>query len=389
MAHLGDYADREQAWVKHWVLEKYLEVLIFKIGGGRTWSRFVYIDAFAGPWGSRREDLSDTSFGRAIAVMKACQAKLAEQGKTLQMEAVFFEANRRRAARLTRYAQENKSASLGIQAYHADFIAQIDAIASQISDKDFALVLIDPTGYKEVAPARFAPLLAKRGVELLINLMWDFINRFWEFDQEKEKLDAIFGADRPRREDVDNLERTASGIYTQGLKTVAGTTGGRLWAATVPVENPDKERTHYFLVYATHSPVGLIAFGHVAEGSRDQQAQAKASKKVRQRCESGQGDIFGGDVSGVRAEQRINTCDQRNAWLKRIPVAGDEIAVSCDTMAELQEECGCLPCDLQAAVRELTQEGIVEVRDVSDTQMKRRTKNAIQYEKRERLRRLK
>jgi len=389
MAHLGDYADREQAWVKHWVLEKYLEVLIFKIGGSGKWSRFVYIDAFAGPWGSRCEDLSDTSFGRAITVMKSCQARLAEQGKTLQMEAVFFEANRNRAARLIRYAKENTSASPGIQAYHADFMTQIDAVAAQISDSDFALVLIDPTGYKEVAPSRFAPLLAKRGVELLINLMWDFINRFWEFDQEKKKLDAIFGADRPRREDVGNLERTASGIYTRGLKMIAGTGGGRLWAATVPVENPDKERTHYFLVYATHSPIGLIAFGEVAERSRDQQAQAKASKKVRQQCAGGQEDMFGGDVSAVRADHRINTYDQREAWLKRIPVSGDEIAVSYVTMAELQEECGCLPCDLQAAVRELVGEGVVEICGVSAAQMMRRPKKAIQYDKYERLRRLK
>jgi len=107
MVDLFDYADREPAWVKHWVLEKYLQVLILKIGASGKWSRFLYIDAFAGPWGSQRQDLADTSFGRAIGVMRACQEKLSELGKTLHMEAVFFEANKRRATRLIRYAQEN------------------------------------------------------------------------------------------------------------------------------------------------------------------------------------------------------------------------------------------------------------------------------------------
>lgn len=389
MVHLDDYANREQAWVKHWVLEKYLEVLILKIGESGRWSRFVYIDAFAGPWGSQLEDLSDTSFGRAIKVMMSCQAKLKEHGKTMRMEAVFFETVRKRAARLVRYAKDNTSESLGIQACHADFMAQIDSVAAQISDGDFALVLIDPKGYKDVAPSRFAPLLRKRGVELLINLMWDFINRFWGLPQEKGKLDAIFGADRPSRDDVGDLEHAASNLYTQRLRAVAGTAGGRLWAATFPVENPDKDRTHYFLVYATHSPHGLIVFGDVAEGSGEQQAQAKARKKVRQQCEGGQGDIFGGDVSSVRADRRVDEYGHRNAWLKRVPVAGNEIAVSYVVMAELLEECGCLPCDLQAAARALVGDGIVEVCGVSAAQMKRRTRNAINYAKHERLRRLK
>ena len=103
-AELANYTDREQAWVKHWMLRRYLERLILKVG--TRWRRFVYIDGFAGPWGARTENLSDTSFGIAIEVMRSCQAKLAEHGRRIPMRAAFFEKNRLRAARLKQYAEE-------------------------------------------------------------------------------------------------------------------------------------------------------------------------------------------------------------------------------------------------------------------------------------------
>jgi hypothetical protein len=218
--------------------------------------------------------------------------------------------------------------------------------------------------------------------------MWDFINRFWDFPQEAAKLDAIFGPDRHKRADVKNLEESAGKLYTQRLKAEAGGAGGKLWATTFPVQNPEKERTHYFLVYATHSSVGLVTFGDVAEDTWHQQAQAKARKRILRDRNAGRIDMFGDDVSGVRANRLTNTQAIRDAWLSQMPVAGSEITVSYDLMAELLEECGCLPCDLQAAVRNLIKEGIIENCSTTPAAFQRRTKNFVQYAKGERLRRL-
>lgn len=383
MAELDDYENREQAWVKHWLLERYLEVLILKIGG--RWKRFVYIDAFAGPWGSKSEDLSDTSFGRAIRVMRTCKEKLAAQDRSLEMVAAFFEMEPQRAERLKSYANDHSSDGLAIEAHHADFMVHVANVASQLTDNDFAFVLIDPTGYKDIAPSRFAPLLKRRGVEMMINLMWDFINRFWELPQEAEKLDAIFGSDRKKRADVTNLEESASKLFTQRLRAEAGLSGGRLWSSAFPVQHPQKTRTHYFLVYTTHSPLGLDTFGNVVEGTWEQQAQVKARKKVKSAVTI---DMFGDDVAGVKAERSVDCEAIHNAWLRRLPVAGSEITVSYELEAELLEECNCLPCDVQAAVRDLVREGILEVCGVSVASIQRRTKNLIQFAKREHVRRI-
>ena len=53
---LEPYAGREQASVKHYLLEAYLERLIMITGQAR-YNRISYVDAFAGPWKAAQSDL--------------------------------------------------------------------------------------------------------------------------------------------------------------------------------------------------------------------------------------------------------------------------------------------------------------------------------------------
>jgi hypothetical protein len=72
---LAPYAGREQASVKHFLLESYLARLIMITAQAR-YHRIVYVDAFAGPWKSARGDLSDTSFAKAVEVMEGCRGEI-------------------------------------------------------------------------------------------------------------------------------------------------------------------------------------------------------------------------------------------------------------------------------------------------------------------------
>ena len=66
-----DYAGREQAYVKHIFLERYLEALIFKTAS--TYTHIVYVDGFAGPWQSANERFDDTSFGIALNALRSAK----------------------------------------------------------------------------------------------------------------------------------------------------------------------------------------------------------------------------------------------------------------------------------------------------------------------------
>lgn len=128
--------------------------------------------------------------------MKRCQLKLASQDKHVQFEAHFFERDKTRAKQLISYADDVSSTAVIVKAYHADFTQQIEAVASRLTDKDFAFVLVDPLGYKTVtAPGLLAPLLMRRGVELMVNLMFDHINRFLTAKDQIANMQEIFGPD--------------------------------------------------------------------------------------------------------------------------------------------------------------------------------------------------
>jgi len=64
------YIGKEQAFIKHRLLETYLERLFMIIGQHE--SQIRYVDCFAGPWNTESDDLSDTSIAISLRLMKAC-----------------------------------------------------------------------------------------------------------------------------------------------------------------------------------------------------------------------------------------------------------------------------------------------------------------------------
>src|SRR6266436_3588726 len=53
MVALSDYTGREQSYVKHVFLERYLELLVHKTAS--IYPHIVFVDGFAGPWQSANE----------------------------------------------------------------------------------------------------------------------------------------------------------------------------------------------------------------------------------------------------------------------------------------------------------------------------------------------
>ena len=82
------YSGREQTGAKHYILEHYLQVLVFKILRNQD---VAYVDGFSGPWESKTENFSDTSFMIAIKVLKDAQQRLFETtGKRNRVRCFFF-----------------------------------------------------------------------------------------------------------------------------------------------------------------------------------------------------------------------------------------------------------------------------------------------------------
>src|ERR1700674_876200 len=119
MISLGDYAGREQAYVKHVFLERYLESLVFKTAS--KFDHIVYVDGFAGPWQSASERFEDTSFGIALNALRRAKEAWKKNGRDVSMTALLVEQNTAAHARLATIPP--KYPDITIQTYPADFLS--------------------------------------------------------------------------------------------------------------------------------------------------------------------------------------------------------------------------------------------------------------------------
>lgn len=385
---LAPYAGREQASVKHFLLEAYLERLIMITAQAR-YERIAYVDAFAGPWKAALDDLGDTSFAKAIDVMEACRRHLDQRfGRSVSFRALFVERDPTRYVRLKEFADKRSSKHIKIEAINEDFSQSSSSVANWIRSNEMAFVLVDPTGWKGViTPKTLRPLLMKPNVELLINVMWNFINLASGHASQEQNLRGLVG------DAYDTLSRqgsVADGVnwmraYLEHLRSAVCTTNPhqRLRTAWFPVEFSTKDRVFYYLAYVTHHVKGVIVFLQESEraGAYQQRVKFVVKQQTRER-KTGIPDIFGDDIQ--LEQKKVDLRRPRSAWLNLLPSIGSEIRVDETCIADLAEQSGCLIFELQESLRALIADGILQNLDAS----RPRPRNVVNYEKGERVRRL-
>src|SRR5712675_2109637 len=106
MAVPDAYRGREQTYIKHTLLTKYLDRLGHKVGS--QWDSINYVDCFAGPWQSAEPDYRDTSFGIAFHVLSKCQENLSLIGKKLRLGSALLNLIRSRLRSLVHSLQASE-----------------------------------------------------------------------------------------------------------------------------------------------------------------------------------------------------------------------------------------------------------------------------------------
>src|ERR1044072_3091886 len=83
------YQGREQTYLKHFFLERYLERVAYIIGYSSD--EFIYVDCFSGPWKSEDEQFEDTSFMIALQKHRHVKENLAKAAKYPRIRFLFIE----------------------------------------------------------------------------------------------------------------------------------------------------------------------------------------------------------------------------------------------------------------------------------------------------------
>jgi three-Cys-motif partner protein len=239
---------------KHEILRRYFQAW-FPILGSRN-RRLLYIDAFAGPG-----EYSEGEDGSPVLILKAARDHVLNLATELLC--LFVESKRDRYEHLCGVLENIKPTLPGnitFRVLHGDFNDQFTQIFASVEEQRKrsgpTLAFVDPFGFSHTPFSTIAKLMHYPKCEVLVNVMYEEINRFLSNPKFAAHFDSQFGTPEWREiaklpEPIDRL-RAIHDLYLKQLRTVA-----RYARAFLMVNKnniPD-----YFLFFATSSLDGLEA----------------------------------------------------------------------------------------------------------------------------------
>jgi three-Cys-motif partner protein len=348
---MSAYVDREQTQAKHFILRGYLQELAFKVL--HAWN-IVYVDALSGPWESKTDDFSDTSFKIAIDVLMDAQDKVAIQTGVRRVVKCFFsEKEAQSFAQLSAAVEPFNRPERGfeIETFHGEFVDAVDDIRKFVG-QSFPLIFIDPTGWTEYPFARIAPLFDGAKCEVLINFMYGHISRFLTHPDDKviASLDPILGGPGWQERLDPNMRRgpAVEKLFRETLKAV----GKFAYVVSTRIDRSTQNRPHFFIAYATKDRAGLKAFREIEYRALRAHARNRSAAIMRKRQTR----------SGILELFAEFDADKREASIDDIVV--DQKRLAKEHLLELLSEVG--PLDFSGVVDALLQAFLLRETNVKD-----------------------
>jgi len=364
----ASYKGREPAFIKHALLETYLERLFVIVG--QYAKKISYVDCFAGPWQEGGTDLSDTSIAISLNIIQKNRDFLRGRGHDVQFRALYIEKDKKAFNKLKNYLDTRKDSGLIVDAFHGEFYDLRDEILKWCGTEDFVFFFIDPTGWKDMVVPTLRPLLERPNSEYLINFMYDFVLRAHKQESYEDHMQDLLG----EVPDTDKMipkekEKLIMKLYCSHLKSAARSSQEIPRCVYVKVPYPLKDRTEYSLVYVTRHAMGIKVFAEVSESLHAVKKEVMGqAKKDNRTAKSGQGEMsFGG--TDVVDNERIDLMTVKEYWLAKLSSTPKRFGII--ELADMLEETGWHPGVFQHAFGELEAERKAKNRDAIS---KRRSK---------------
>lgn len=376
------YDGREQALVKHRLLEDYLEKLFLiigmgsKNGGGSI--ELCYVDCFAGPWGDPSEDMQSTSIAISLKTLDTCRQKLASMGVYVKIRALYVEAKPSSFRRLQAYLTTGTPRRIKSHCLQGDFVELRDHILEWVGPDAFTFFFIDPMGYTPIAVPILAPLVRRPKSEFLINLMYEHANRAMSIEGMRPTMATVVGEDL----DVEGLkpqerEHAFVHAYRKNLKLCVPASMSRpARAAHARVLNPERDRTKYHMVYLTSHPKGVVEFMKISEGTGKLQCKVRALLRDQKRAEAKGTDELWAPGTMVDFDAGHASAAEVDLFWQKFLSGGDR-HIDMTAFADILEETGWFVGDLQASLVRLIKAGKVVNRTVDAS---RRYKLPLHYD---------
>lgn len=310
------YRGREQTYLKHFLLERYLGRVAYNIFSFKN--DFVYVDGFSGPWKSEDEHYEDTSFVIALNELRKIRDGFRVRGRHVGIRCLFIEKDPFAFRQLVQAV--NSVEDFNVKVLEGPFESLIPLILQFIGDS-FSLVFIDPTGWTGFGLKEISPILRHRPGEVLLNFMFDPVNRFLEHPRPDiaATYDPLFGGGNWHVE-VEALvnsgltrEEAVLTVYRERFRSA----GDFTHVTSTRILKPLADRSYFHLVYGTRHWKGLVEFRAVEKKAVDLQERVHNAAKYAHRVRrTHQLELFGpGHLPGVPRSFEAERANQIEAAL--------------------------------------------------------------------------
>ena len=331
-----------------------------------TWKNEVtFVDGFSGPWESKTADFSDTSFMIAIDVLQDVQKYFREQGKEKIFKCFFVENDPEKYAQLEPSVKAHHDPINGfhVETFCGDFEDGVLEIGEFLGTS-FALVFIDPKGWTGFAFDKIESVLRHEPGEVLINIMYDHMNRF--INSDDPEIEASFAPILGGPKWKDHLDPTLPrgqavlNLFRNELKMA-----GRFeFVTTTRIDKTTADRPHYFLAYGTRNAKGLKAFRDVEWNAlRAHEGSRKAAKLGSKENKSGQWSLFSAedlpDDGTIEAIVEENKKLAKTKLVDDLRQGGASIPFS-EVWPKLMENFMLRETNVKDVCVELANEGVIE-----------------------------
>ena len=347
----------EQTIIKHRVFKEYWRIWVSKLGSN---SDTLLFDCHAGCGVYINEDKS-LSYGSSIIADEIAREINSKPNRSHKNYVCTCDIDKDNLDNLEQAWWDCGCSKYFMpkHAYYNDVLQDNKAISFYRSHP--TLFFIDPFGYYNTPMKGMANLLKGFGHEIIINFMFDFLNRGRSVSAVDEKqLTDFFGCDdwkKARDKSGEERELFLVGLYRDKLKEITSAK----FVFPYKLSYPDKNQTYYYLIHATNSIEGIThmkdSFARINHGRVEY-----LGKK--------QNDFTIFDLDSYKSSEIAQQCFEQ--------FAGKTITFN-DLWEQIVESVPFIKKDLQNAVADFEGKGLLRVQRISSKRGSYRDEDVITF----------
>ena len=378
MEKLEKYEGREHAKIKHDILTNYLKRLFWIISKKPTLKVINYADCFSGPWMEADEKLSGTSIALSLEIMNQCIYAWKKTGRDIKFRALYIEKDPKAFKRLELFHSKYKNPYIEMSIRNDDYTNITKEIANW-SNNEFTFFFIDPKGWNQISPEDLNILLQLEQSEFLVNFMYEFQNRALTIEKHESDMERLLGVN-PSEIDQSNPETRRSSTIKCYMKHLNSIYKG--FSLHMPIKRRGQDKLLYYLVYLTKHPLGVDIFAKEGEKIMSDQSRLVQQVALQNQIDNHSTmDMFAeqtnlDDWPDLELNQSTNINKAKTEILSLLRNK-DSVLFNYETWANFLISTGLYRSDIQQAMKQLLNDGLVINTSASIADVSRRRTELI------------